>query len=316
MSDRTEVEQELMDASKFKSKNYPDRQDELAALVRACERMPDAAFDTLSDGAAEWYNKAATAMNEHEDIPDFEEPESDDEETSDDTDHEADEAAEDDSEGDSEGDEDEDADDSSDVNEGSIEEDEADESEPPKKKKSAKVSEESQREDDEEPAQKPKGKQPSKSKKPMVSDDSEGTDESDTEGTPKKGRGRPKKAAGKVVEPTPEPKDTDDGDGDTPAPKQPKAPRGKGGHTITPYDNLTGEKDRFGLFIGTKTQQAVALYEKGATCKQVEMELAGRHRNILKRLALDGHRVEKLEGGVYKVTHKDDFGAKAKGKKK
>jgi hypothetical protein len=232
-------------------------------------------------------------MNEHEDIPDFEEPESDDEETSDDTDHEADEAAEDEAAEDvSEGDEDEDTDDSGDVNEGSIEEDEAAEPEPPKKKKPAKVSKEPQREDDEEPA----AKVPDKA--------------------PKKGRGRPKKTAGKVVEPALKPEDTDDSDSDTPEPKQPKAPRGKGGHTITPYDNLTGEKDRFGLFIGTKTQQAVALYEKGATCKQVEMELAGRHRNILKRLALDGHRVEKLEGGVYKITHRDDFGAKVKGKKK
>ena len=50
MSDRSAVEQELMDVSKFKSKNYPERQDELAALVRAIERVPDAA--PLANGNA------------------------------------------------------------------------------------------------------------------------------------------------------------------------------------------------------------------------------------------------------------------------
>ena len=80
MSDRSAIEQELMDASKFKSKNYPDRQDELAALIRAVERLPDAKFDELSDAAVDWYNKAATAMNEHDEIPDFEVDEDTDEE--------------------------------------------------------------------------------------------------------------------------------------------------------------------------------------------------------------------------------------------
>jgi hypothetical protein len=299
MSERSAIEIELMDASKFKSKNYPDRQDELAALVRAVERIPEKAFDLLSDEAAEWYNNAAKAMNEHDDIPDFEEPEDEDEDedTSDDHEHEADEAAEDD-----------DADDDADeVNEGSVEEDEADEEPAPAKGKAK--------------AGKPASKQTAKAKREVEADEDTGSEQLDAEEAPKKGRSKAK-AKAEVAEPADtDAEDSADNDEQVPQGPKPKAPKplkNKRGQVRTPYDNLTGEKDRFGLFIGTKTQQAVELYSRpeGATCKQVEMELAGRHRNILKRLEKEGHRVEKFEGGVIKVTHKDDLNAKVKKGKK
>lgn len=80
------------------------------------------------------------------------------------------------------------------------------------------------------------------------------------------------------------------------------------------YNSLTGEKDRFGIVIGTKTHEAVKMYEKGATLRQITDEIGGRFYNILKKLAKDGHVIEKIEGGIWKVIHKDDFGKKAKGK--
>jgi hypothetical protein len=315
MSERSEVEQELMDASKFKSKNYPDRQDELAALVRACERMPDALFNDLSDEAADWYNKAATAMNEHEDIPDFEEPEdADDEDTSDDHDHEGDEAADDDSadsdSDDDSPDDDDDADtddDAEEVNEGSIEEDEPDEVPKKAKRKNSRVSEESQRDDDEDPPKRV-AKAPIKGKRgasaPAEGDDDEPPQKA-AKRTGKKAKTEP------VEESEAEPEDDDADEAVAPKVQKPKQSNKR-----TPYDDLSGEKDRYGLFYGTKTQQAVVLYEKGATCKQVEMELNGRHRNILKRLAKEGHRVEKLEGGVFRVTHIDDVAKEGKKDKK
>lgn len=72
------------------------------------------------------------------------------------------------------------------------------------------------------------------------------------------------------------------------------------------YTALTGEKDRYGVTKGTKTSMAVAMYEKGATTKQITAELGGRFYNILKQLVKDGHTVEKQEGGVWKLIHKDD----------
>jgi hypothetical protein len=76
--------------------------------------------------------------------------------------------------------------------------------------------------------------------------------------------------------------------------------------TKVDYDAITGEKDRYGITIGTKTHLAVKLYEKGASLKQVEEEIGGRHYNILMRLTKEGHTVEKMGGGIWKITHKDD----------
>ncbi len=74
------------------------------------------------------------------------------------------------------------------------------------------------------------------------------------------------------------------------------------------YAKITGERDRFGITIGTKTSDAVAMYHTadGATLKQVDKAIGGRHFNILGKLAKDGHKVEKLAGGFWRVTHKDD----------
>lgn len=119
----------------------------------------------------------------------------------------------------------------------------------------------------------------------------------------------------------PEPVDEDE----EPEPKPVKGPKTKKPEVVArpksekklpkrevDYSALTGEKDRYGIIKGTKTSLAVALYEKGRTLAQVTDELGGRHYNILTRLTKDGHFVEKLEGGVWKVTHRDDNKKKGK----
>jgi hypothetical protein len=82
----------------------------------------------------------------------------------------------------------------------------------------------------------------------------------------------------------------------------------------TRYDNLTGERNRYGIIVGTKTHEAILLYEEGITSAGIKEKLGGRFYNILKTLEEKGHRVERLPGGVFKLTHAEDIGTK-KGKK-
>lgn len=76
----------------------------------------------------------------------------------------------------------------------------------------------------------------------------------------------------------------------------------------TPYDILTGEKDRYGIIVGTKTHDAVEMYERGTSAKEILQATGGRHYNILKKLEKDGHRVVKLAKHRFRLTHKDDIG--------
>lgn len=102
-----------------------------------------------------------------------------------------------------------------------------------------------------------------------------------------------------------------------PAPEPAKAPAKDKKADAARYDKVdAGQRDRFGIIKGTKTSEAVALYAQsgGATVKEVTEALGGRHYNILKKLEGQGHRVEKLDGGKWKVIHKDDV-AKGKAKK-
>lgn len=66
----TRVEQELVKAAKFRG-TQDDRQDYLAALVRKLEKVSEDTFNDLSDGAADWYDAAALAINKKDEIPDF-----------------------------------------------------------------------------------------------------------------------------------------------------------------------------------------------------------------------------------------------------
>lgn len=67
-----EVEKEVLEATGFKpQKEYPDRQDYLAALARAVNDLGHEDFDQLSNEAVDWFNASAQALNDQEDLPDF-----------------------------------------------------------------------------------------------------------------------------------------------------------------------------------------------------------------------------------------------------
>jgi hypothetical protein len=78
---------------------------------------------------------------------------------------------------------------------------------------------------------------------------------------------------------------------------------------VTPerYIGLTGDKDKYGICIGTKTHEAVKMYERpeGASLLEIAEAIGGRHYNILTKLIKAGHKVKKLKAGKWHVTHKD-----------
>lgn len=90
-------------------------------------------------------------------------------------------------------------------------------------------------------------------------------------------------------------------------PKAPKKPKVKKQRIPTRAETYTGALDRWGIVIGTKKWEALKLYEHGTTAKELEAKVGGRHYNVLQEMMKAGHRVEKLPGHVFKLTHKDDL---------
>lgn len=120
----------------------------------------------------------------------------------------------------------------------------------------------------------------------------DGDDEDDEPAPAKKSKPKPpskpvKKAAEKPVKKTPK-----------------RTPHGKNDDVVL---------DRWGCMEGSKNSQALALFAKGATSKEVKEKLGGTYYNILKKMEQDGHTLEK-EGAVITLIHKDDKGKKAASK--
>lgn len=236
----SDIETELLKATRIKATTHKLRQDHLAALVRGIDKLKQDDWDNLSDAAVEWHTAAVAKMDKKHEIADFPDIEKEPEDAT---------RAEVDEE----------------VEQVSVDRLEEKVSKRPDRNKDLgedDVVEESEQEKEieEKPAKKAKAK---KEKKPK----------------------------------------------DTKLPSEPlsseETPVRKGPER---YDDITGEKDRFGITIGTKTHDAVKMYatSSGASLKQVDEAIGGRHYNVLTRLAKDGHKVEKLGGGVWKVTHRDD----------
>lgn len=67
------IEQELIEASGFTpERDYSDRQDYLAALVRKVADLPDTDFENLSNETCTWVNKAVKSIKTSRAIIDFE----------------------------------------------------------------------------------------------------------------------------------------------------------------------------------------------------------------------------------------------------
>lgn len=72
--------------------------------------------------------------------------------------------------------------------------------------------------------------------------------------------------------------------------------------------------DKWGCMEGSKNAQALAMFERGATTKEVKDEIGGTYYNILKKAELNGHKLEK-DGAIIKLTHKNANKAPVKKKK-
>lgn len=75
------------------------------------------------------------------------------------------------------------------------------------------------------------------------------------------------------------------------------------------FDKDDVDLDKFGSMKGSKNSQALAMFEKGATTKEVKEALGGTYYNILKRCVEQGHVLDK-KGAVITLTHKDEVGKK------
>lgn len=224
MTETTSMEAELVKITKFKGAKYPKRQDYLAALLVAIDKLTNDDYDNLTDEAVAWHQRAVPAMEAKDPIPDFTETEE------------------------AETEEAESGDEHSGSEEVMAGEEEA----------GAPVEEE-------------------------AATSSGQNDRSNGSGAEETGKTAKSKKKAKV------------------------APTAKGTKITPDYTTLTGEKDRYGITIGTKSHEALKMYEKGTTGAQIMEALGGRHYNVLKKLMQDGHRVEKLENGFWRLTHKDDL---------
>jgi len=70
---------------------------------------------------------------------------------------------------------------------------------------------------------------------------------------------------------------------------------------------VTGEKDKFGIYIGTRSSDIAAAFEKGIRMRDLKEKYGQNYYNLLKDMTKAGHLVEKHEDGTFKLTHKDDI---------
>lgn len=322
------IEENFVRATKFKrpESDFNERQDYLAALVRKLSGMGEApadeAMSKLSDDAYDWYCKAVEAMNVSEDIPDFDdvEPEAAEPEEAEPEEGEFEEEEPDEEEGEEpEPIEEEEPEERAGVAEAlAVAEGTADGEITITDQGIEEVVKEDERAADD-------GYDETAGSAEAAAETAEEWEPSKTQGTPKrkqskevKAEAKAKKAAkakakaeGKPVSKiaTPEskakPKKGKEG---------PKLDRRKLYAEVVPqYTKLDGKKNRYGIIIGTKRDHAIKMFEQGVRMREVDRVCGDEFYNMLKQLKKEGHRVEKLQYGELKLTHRDDL-PKRKGK--
>jgi hypothetical protein len=322
----SEVEANMLKAIKFKRPvdDFDERQDYLAAIVRKLSGMQEAAAEEamskLTDEAYDWYCRAVEHMNVSEDIPDFpdievlktdvdlgiiepeaEEPEQ--EEEPDGVDEESDQGIEEPDQGPEEVD---------------TELQTADEDHSGEPETVADGTEDSVENED--------------SIENIQSLQQTGTETVEREWSPSKTQGTPKRkqskevkaeakaereakrkakkaakanvgASGGVKAAKPPP----------PAKKKSKLDRRKLYAEVVPdYKRLSGQKNRYGIIAGTKKDHAIKMFEEGYSMREVERVCGLAFYNMLKDLKKEGHRIQKLDHFVLKLTHADDVAAAKK----
>lgn len=66
--------------------------------------------------------------------------------------------------------------------------------------------------------------------------------------------------------------------------------------------------DRYGLKKNSKSSMALQLFERGATMAEAKKMTGGTHYNILRKLAIQGHKVWQEADGRFFVKHKTEIG--------
>ena len=75
----SKIEAEIVEVTNFEPpRKYAERQDYLAALAKAINKLEEIDYNSLSTEATDWFNDSVRALNNRKDLPDFpdiEEPE-------------------------------------------------------------------------------------------------------------------------------------------------------------------------------------------------------------------------------------------------
>jgi hypothetical protein len=283
------IEAELVKIFKFKktSDDFEDHQEYLKELASCVEKIKDEkVWDTMQEETYEWLTEAVESVNKKRVVPDFPDAEPEEAEaTNEDEDlpltdprHPLHRPPPPQKENDEENEADADEEDEPDEADAD-EEDEPDEAdEPGEEEVEGKV--------EEDPEAVDPGSQPLEEEK------------ADDEVPAKKPRKKHVKA-GKYIKKLKGKPDI-----------QPKHKPGKEPN----YKKITGTKDRYNITEGTKASLALKMFEKGCTMRDVVIELGDTQYNVLRKLAKQGHSVEKMKNGVITLTHKDDLAKKGKGK--
>lgn len=148
------------------------------------------------------------------------------------------------------------------------------------------------------------------------SDEADASDETDTDEEPEDGDDEEDEP--EEVEVAPKPTRKKSG----PVPK-PKPPKGQPPVSVSAQKKLKNlpeeegdvELDKWGCMVGSKNSLALAMFEKGATSKEIKAELGGTYYNILTKMVQRGHKLER-EGTLMKLTHMNEVASKPKKSKK
>jgi len=283
------LEETLLEITKVNPKKFKDRQKLLATVARTAINknvVTDEVWDKLPDPVLTWIEAAAKAIKSKKQVPDFPDAEETEDVAQDIGDTNGPPEDEDDEEGDDEeGEEGEEAEDAS----AELDPNETDEPVDHEAEEAVEAAAEADTvaeaegdgagvsEPEADPDEPAPAKKPKKAKK---------------EAKPKK-EPRPKKARAKKEPETQEPSDE---------------PR---------YANLTGNKNRYGIYEGTKLDDVIKMLEAGCTQAEIKAVHGDTKYNLERRLKDAGHKFV-IEGAKRTLIHKDDIEAepKPKGKKK
>jgi hypothetical protein len=268
------IESELIKATKYKvQRKFVNRQDYLKSIFNAAQKLHDDEFDDLSDEAAEWLNECVQVFNSKRDadLPDFDEVEPSDENIP--------------------SEEDEGAEGTSETGNGSEED--------PEEGKEDPVSERGDEAEDSGSEESYEEEEPQLELLEEGEDQPESLEEEEAqlELLDKEPAPRPKTKKARKPKEKADPR----------IPKKPAKPLWNIPKDPGPaHFEEDAVLDKWGCIVGSKNSMALALFEKGATVREVKDKIGGTYYNTLYKMQHRGHRVEK-EGSLVRLIHRDQI---------